>query len=339
MVQLHSTPSSAVIQADAENILCRSMETRKLRARKGRARVYPGSLPRCKSRKLIPSMPAPLSITVLIPTFNEERNLQACLDSVSWADEILVVDSLSSDRTVAIAVAAGARVIAQKCVTIEQQKNWAMPQCSHDWVLIVDADERLEPAMEAEVRGLLARGDPVCSAYEIRRQTIFLGSRLRFGGLQSDRVTRLFDRRKAHYPDVQVHSDLVVVGKVGRLQAMMIHHTCYNLDDYITKMRRYTTWGANDLWRRGRRCGWVMLVFKPVNRFINMYFLKRGFLDGFPGLVYAGLSAISLYVRWLKLWAMQQSFKRNDRWPDGTRIIHEQAIIHGMLDPDVAPKE
>ncbi len=282
-------------------------------------------------------MAVPLPISVLIPTFNEERNLQACLASVAWADEIVVVDSFSTDRTVALAVAAGARVIAQKCVTIEQQKNWAMPQCSHNWVLIVDADERLEPAMEAEVRGLLARGEPDCSAYEIRRQTFFLGSRLRFGGMQSDRVTRLFDRRKAHYPDVQVHSDLVVAGTVGRLETMMIHHTCYNLDDYLTKMRRYTTWGANDLWNRGRRCGWAILILKPCGRFLNMYLLKRGFLDGFPGFMYAGLSAISLYLRWLKLWAMQHSVARNDRWPDGTRIIHDQAVIHDHVNADVAP--
>lgn len=266
-------------------------------------------------------------ITVLIPTYNEERNLPDCLTSVAWADEIFVVDSFSSDRTVEIATAAGARVVQHAYVNSATQKNWALPQCSHRWVLIVDADERVDPELANEIKALLAAGEPPLPAYEIRRRTYAFGHEIRHCGLQDDRVTRLFDRQRARYPDLEVHADLHVDGVRGILTHRFAHITYRTLDDYFEKFRRYTTWSANDRWKRGKRAGWSTIIMKPFGRFINMYVFKRGFLDGLPGLVYCGLGALSVMVRGMKLWAMQDCVARDARWPEGRRIIHAGAVV------------
>lgn len=266
-------------------------------------------------------------LTVLIPTYNEERNLHDCLASVAWADEILVVDSFSSDRTVAIATATGARIIQHAYLNSANQKNWAIPQCRHRWVLVVDADERVDPDLAEEIRRLFAHGEPPHPAYEIRRRTYTFGHEIRHCGLQDDRVTRLFDRERCRYPELEVHADLIVDGQRSRLTGRMAHLTYYTLDDYFEKFRRYTTWSANDRWKRGDRAGWWMMVTKPPARFFSMYVLKRGFLDGIPGLIYCGLGAISVMVRCMKLWAMQDCVTRNARWPEGRRIIHGGATV------------
>lgn len=274
-----------------------------------------------------------LPVSVLITTFNEERNLRDCLASVAWADEQVVVDSFSSDRTVAIASAAGATVRQRAYVNPADQKNWAIPQCLHRWVLILDADERVLPELSAEIQELLGRpGGPPAAAYEIRRRTLCFGSELRFCGLQRDRVTRFFDRTRARYNDREVHEELEVDGPVACLSGRMIHVTYRTLDDYLEKLNRYTTWGANDLWKRGRRTGWWKLMFKPPARFLSMYLFQRGVLDGLAGLVYCGLSAAGVLVRHAKLWAMQRAIASDERWEDGRRIIHAGAAIQERQD-------
>jgi glycosyltransferase involved in cell wall biosynthesis len=266
-------------------------------------------------------------LTVLIPTYNEERNLVDCLASVAWADEVFVVDSFSSDRTVAIAAGAGARLVQHAYLNSANQKNWAIPQCRHRWVLVVDADERVDPDLVREIRALFDRGEPPCPAYEIRRRTYVFGHELRYCGLQDDRVTRLFDRKRARYPEQEVHADMIIDGPRGHLQGKLAHLTYHTFDDYFEKFRRYTTWSANDRWRRGHRAGVWAVLAKPVARFLTMYLLKRGFLDGFAGLIYCALGAISVMVRSMKLWAMQDCVARNARWPEGRPIIHSGAAI------------
>jgi len=269
-----------------------------------------------------------LPISVLITTFNEERNLPDCLASVVWADEIIVVDSFSTDRTVAIAQAAGATVKQRAYVNPADQKNWAIPQCAHRWLLILDADERVLPELASEIHGLLAQtGGPPAAAYEIRRRTICFGSELHYCGLQRDRVTRFFDRTLARYSEREVHEELIVTGQVGCLTARMTHFTYRTFDDYLEKFGRYTTWSANDLWKRGKRTGWWKLLVKPVARFISMYLLKFGLLDGTAGLIYCGLGSAGVFVRHAKLWAMQRAVVRNERWSDGRRIIHAGATV------------
>jgi glycosyltransferase involved in cell wall biosynthesis len=273
-----------------------------------------------------------LPLTVLIPTYNEERNLPDCLASVAWADEIFVVDSFSSDRSVAIATAAKARVVQHEYVNSAAQKNWAIPQCTHRWVLIVDADERVTPELADEIRALLEAAPPH-AAYEISRRTFFFDTEIKHCGWDSDRVTRLFDRERARYPDLEVHADLIVDGSVGHLAHKLDHYTYRTFDDYFEKFRRYTTWSANDLWKRGKRASALSIFVKPTARFFGMYVLKQGFRDGVAGLVACMLGAFSVFGRYAKLWAMQRAADSGRRFADGRPVIHAGAA---MLDkPDI----
>jgi glycosyltransferase involved in cell wall biosynthesis len=270
-----------------------------------------------------------LPLTVLIPTYNEERNLPDCLASVAWADEILVVDSFSGDRTVAIATAAGARVVQHVYVNSAAQKNWAIPQCSHRWVLVVDADERVDAALAEAIRATLARaGGPEAAAYTIRRRTFAFGAEIRHSGWQGDSVRRLFDRARCRYPDLEVHADLSVDGPVGLLDGRLDHYTYRTFDEYFEKFRRYTTWSANDRWKRGDRASFLTVAIKPLSRFLRSWVLRRGFLDGTPGLIVCLLGAISAFTREAKLWAMQRAVERGQRWADGELIVHAGAAVH-----------
>ncbi len=267
-------------------------------------------------------------LTVLIPTYNEERNLPDCLASVAWADEIFVVDSFSKDRTVEIARAAGARVVQHEYLNSATQKNWAIPQCTHRWVLVVDADERVTPALADEIRAVFARtGGPGAQAFSIPRDNWILGHRIRFGGWGSDRLIRLFERDRARYQDLEVHADMVVEGRVERLHRTFEHWTSRTFDEYLEKFGRYTTWAANDLWRRGKRARFHHLLLKPGLRFVRMYVIKLGVLDGAPGLILATLSAFSVFGKYAKLWAMGRAIALDARWPDRKRIIHGGAAI------------
>jgi glycosyltransferase involved in cell wall biosynthesis len=281
-----------------------------------------------------PAIVSRLPISVLITTFNEERNLADCLASVAWADERIVVDSFSRDGTAALARSAGATVLEHAYVSPSAQKNWAIPQCAHRWVLILDADERALPDLCVEIQALLAQsGGPPAAAYEIRRRTVCFGSELKYCGLQRDRVTRFFDRTRARYDDREVHEEMIVDGPVRCLDGRLLHLTYRTFDDYLEKFSRYTTWSANELWKSGKRTGWWKVWSKPLSRFIAMYVLRLGFLDGVAGLIYCGLGAAGVFVRHAKLWAMQRAVARDARWPDGERIIHAGAAIRDQRAP------
>ncbi|MBA3847022.1 MAG: glycosyltransferase family 2 protein [Planctomycetes bacterium] len=268
-------------------------------------------------------------ITVLIPTYNEERNLPDALASLAgWADEIFVVDSFSTDRTIAIANAAGARVVQHAYVNSAAQKNWAIPQCTHRWVLVLDADERVTPELAREIQALLRdQATRTAAAYGIYRRTFFLDIPITRCGWARDRVVRLFDRARARYPELEVHADLVADGPIADLGGRIDHYTYRTLDEYFEKFRRYTTWSANDLWKRGTRCGLGALAFRPIGRFLTMYVLRRGFLDGAPGFMVCALSAFSVLGRYAKLWAMQRAHATGARYGDGRRVIHAGAAV------------
>ncbi|HYE07591.1 MAG TPA: glycosyltransferase family 2 protein [Planctomycetota bacterium] len=269
-----------------------------------------------------------LPLTVLITTYNEARNLPDCLASVAGlADDVLVVDSFSSDATVAIAEAAGARVERHEYLDPATQKNWALPRCLNDWVLILDADERVTPQLSDELRGLFAAGAPVAAAHALPRRTFFFGTEIRRCGWDRDVVVRLIDRTRCRYGATEVHEQMVVDGATATLHGKLDHYTYRTFDDYLDKFGRYTTWSANDLWRRGKRCNWSHLTVRPLTRFVKMYLLKRGFLDGIPGLMVCALAAIGVFVRYAKLWAMQRARDRDDRWHDGRPVIHAGAAI------------
>jgi glycosyltransferase involved in cell wall biosynthesis len=251
-------------------------------------------------------------VTALIPTFNEEQMLGACLETVRWADEIFVVDSFSSDRTRDIAREAGARVLTHEYVNSAAQKNWAIPQALHPWVLLVDADERVTPALRDEIRSLLARG-PERDGYWIRRANHFLGKRMQHGGWETDKVIRLFRRDRARYETKEVHAEIDLPGSLPVLQHPLLHYSFRGFAQYWRKMQLYSDWGASQLWKEGKRAGWISIGLRPVQRFLKMYVARAGFLDGIHGLVLAMLGAFSVFLKYAKLWEMGIRAKEKPR--------------------------
>ncbi len=240
-------------------------------------------------------------ISVIVPTFNEEVNIRDCLESVKWADEILVVDSFSTDRTLDIARRYTDRIIQREYVNSASQKNWAIPQTRHDWVMVVDSDERVTPELRDEIQRVLERG-PEFKGYVIRRVNHFLGRRIRHGGWARDRVLRLWDKRRGRYQEREVHAEVDVDGPVGELRHALNHITFRSWDSYLAKIDRYTSWGADEYMKRGRRATLLDLVLRPPARFLKRYILQLGFLDGIPGLMITGMDTWVVFVKYARLW-------------------------------------
>jgi len=242
-------------------------------------------------------------LTALVPTFNEEEVIRDCLESVRWADEVFVVDSFSHDQTVTIAREIGARVVQHEYVNSAAQKNWAIPQASHPWVLLVDADERVTPELRDEIRGLLAQG-PSYDGYWIRRSNHFMKRRMEHGGWETDKVIRLFRRDCARYEDREVHAEINLPGRLPVLEHPLLHFSFRSFSQYWKKMQLYSDWSASQMWKEGKRAGWISIGLRPVQRFLKMYLVRRGFLDGLHGLVLSMLGAFTVFLKYAKLWEL-----------------------------------
>ena len=242
------------------------------------------------------------TLTAIVPTLNEELNICECLATLAFADEILVVDSGSTDRTVSLAAASPrARVLTHEYLGNGPQCNWAMDQASHPWVLIVDADERVPEGLAREITDLLAAGPPA-DQYVLRRENVFLGRVIRHSGWGSDRLVRFARRGTARYPDRRVHADMEVSGRPPTLATPLLHYTFRSFGGYLEKLHRYALWGAADLYRAGRSAGLATIAFRSVWRFVRTFVFQAGFLDGTPGLVLCGLQAYGTFLKWARLW-------------------------------------
>ncbi|MGC8741426.1 MAG: glycosyltransferase family 2 protein [Candidatus Sumerlaeaceae bacterium] len=240
-------------------------------------------------------------ISIIIPAYNEEKNIRAAIESVRWADEILVVDSFSTDRTPELAREMGARVLQHEYVNSATQKNWAIPQATHRWVMILDADERVTPALRDEILEFLENpGDVV--GLRVYRANHFMGRPIRFSGWQDDNVLRVFLRDKGRYLDREVHADVVVEGPVRFLRSRLYHNTFTSFEQYMRKFDRYTTWAAGDRAKTTCHVTFVHLFLRPCWRFFRQYVLRFGFLDGKPGLIVCMLAAFSVFLKYAKLW-------------------------------------
>ena len=241
------------------------------------------------------------ALTVLVTSFNEADNIVACLRSVAWADDILLVDSHSTDATLERARGLVTRVLSHPYESPARQKNWGLAQALHPWVLILDADERVTPELEEEIRELLAAA-PRQDAFWIRRRNTFLGRTIRFGGWGSDRVIRLCRPDRARYPEVLVHEEMVVDGEIGELRGALLHHSVRSLGQYGEKMERFSSLWAEDRYRRGRRASALTVALHTLGRFLRMYVLQGGFLEGGHGLIVALQGSYSVFLKYAKLW-------------------------------------
>jgi glycosyltransferase involved in cell wall biosynthesis len=247
-------------------------------------------------------------LTAIVPTFNEEANISDCLTSLDFADEILVVDSFSTDRTLELARAQPkVRVLQHEYEGNGPQCNWAMERATHEWMLIVDADERVPAELASEIRRLLETGAKA-DLYRVRRENIFLGRPVRGSGWGRDRLVRLIKRGAARYPQRRVHADIEAgAEQAPLLSAPLVHFTVRSFDQYLEKVDRYARWGAEDLLREGRRSGVFQIAFRPVWRFWRSWILEAGFRDGVRGLVICGLQAYGVFLKWARLWELGRS--------------------------------
>jgi glycosyltransferase involved in cell wall biosynthesis len=243
---------------------------------------------------------ARLAVTII--TRDEATNIEACLASVAWADEVLVVDSGSTDRTPDLARAAGARVITADWPGYAAQKNFAAAQASFDWILSVDADERITPALAQEVRRVLDQ-DPAEAGFRIPRVTWYFGRWIRTTDWYPDFQLRLYDRRRARWTPRAVHESVSADGPIGYLREDLQHYAYRDLSHHVATMNRYTTLAAGELAAQGRRAGLADLIAHPPAAFLRNYILKRGCLDGTAGFVISALNAFYVFLKFAKLWA------------------------------------
>lgn len=225
----------------------------------------------------------PQKITAIITTFNEEENIAKCLNSIKWADEILVIDSYSTDHTVAICEKFEAKILQRKYKYAADQKNWAIPQATHPWIVILDADEVAEPSLEDEISNLLET-TPKHSAYWIRRTNFFLEKKVRFCGWQNDRVIRFFHRDFHKYENKMVHEEIAFSEKIGVLKSKILHYTAENLHKYNDKIERYAKYAAQQNILRNKKINYFHLYIKPAYKFVSSYIIRGGILDGAIGL-------------------------------------------------------
>jgi len=246
-------------------------------------------------------------LSVLIHTLNEVDQIEDCLRSVEWADEIYLLDSFSTDGTIELVQEKFPRVRVEQRLSLGSaaQKNYGMERTQHEWVLVVDADERITPELADEIKALL-RKKPSQWAYSIGRRNFVLGEEVRYSGLQRDRVIRLFHRDHARYPNRRVHADLIVDGDVGRLNSRMLHFYIRSFDHMIEKMTRYGVWGATTLFLQNREASFSDILTHPLGRFFRDFFLNRGFLDRSRGLLVVGMHTYYTFWKYAKLWEFNE---------------------------------
>jgi glycosyltransferase involved in cell wall biosynthesis len=258
-----------------------------------------------------PAEKPPVFLSVILITKNEALNIKACLDSARFADEIIVVDSGSTDGTVEMAREAGAIVI----ITADwpgfgPQKSRALAAATGQWVLSIDADERITPELQKEILHVIHQSD-AADAYDISRRSWYCGRFIKHSGWTPDYVTRVFKRGMAHFTDHLVHERLIATGTVRKLNAVMLHYSYLNFSQVLQKVDNYSTLNAKQSYAKGKRAGIGTALLHGFWAFFRTYFIRYGFLDGAHGVALAISNAETSYYRYLKLWLLEQENKTN----------------------------
>ncbi len=253
--------------------------------------------------------PSRTPLSAVLITRDAAAQLEPCLASLAFADEIVVVDSGSQDATQDLASRQGARVIEKEWLGFGRQKQLAVESAAHDWVLCVDADERVSAELAASIHRALEA--PASSIYRMARRNRFLGRWLAHGEGYPDWSPRLFDRRRARWSDDTVHEKVLYTETPGTLEGDLLHESAATLSGYLDKQNRYTTLAAEQLLAQGRHAGVLQLVASPLLRFFKFYLLRLGFLDGLPGLVHISIGCMNSYMKYAKLIELQRRQGRN----------------------------
>lgn len=241
----------------------------------------------------------PLSVIVI--TKNESQNIAACLESVRWADEIIVVDAESSDETVTIAQQFTQKVFVQPWHGFAAAKQFAVEQTTNEWILWLDADERVLPELATEIQEVV-KSNPSHAAFTVARRAYFLGRWIKHSGWYPGRVARLFHKQRASFNSAPVHEGLVINGTVGELRHDLLHFTDPSIYHYFEKYNRYTSLAADELHAKGKHFRPHNVLLRPIWQFIRMYFIRLGFLDGVQGLLLALFSSSYVFTKYAKLW-------------------------------------
>ena len=248
---------------------------------------------------------APLSAVII--AHNAAAQLPECLASVAFADEVVIVDSGSTDGTQEIAARYGARLVHKEWLGFGRQKQFAVEQAANDWVLCLDVDERVSPELAASI--VHALESPAAPVYRMARCNHFLGRWLRHGEGYPDWSARLFDRRRARWSDDAVHEQVLYAITPGTLAGDLLHHSAVDLGRYLDKQNRYTALAARQLYERGQSAGLLQLAFSPLVRFAKFYLLRLGFLDGLPGLVHVSIGCMNSFLKYAKLIELRRHAK------------------------------
>jgi glycosyltransferase involved in cell wall biosynthesis len=246
------------------------------------------------------------TITSIVITYNEENNIKECLESLKWTDEIIVVDSNSTDRTVELAKKHTENIYTTDTLSFSKKRNLALEKASCDWIIWIDADERVSEELYIEIYDIINNPSEKYVAFLINRRSFFINKFIKHCGWYPDYTLRLFKRTAGiRFDDARVHEKILYNGKTGKLKNEIIHYTDKDFEHYIKKLNSYTTSSSLDLHESGKKANIADIIFRPVFTFIKMYFLKLGLLDGYTGLMVCTLSSIHVFMKYSKLYFLK----------------------------------
>lgn len=247
-------------------------------------------------------------LSVIIITLNEERFIKSLLEDIDFADEIIIVDSYSSDKTVEIIKSfPNVKLIQNQFINYTSQRNFALDQAQNSWILFIDADEKLTPELKSEIISTI-HDKNAASAYLIYRTFMFKNKKLHFSGWQTDKIFRLFNKQFCRYTeDRMVHEKLSVKGNIETLQNKIIHFSYTSFDDYKAKMKNYGILKANEKQKKGQKSSYLLMIFHPLYTFLYQYLIRLGFLDGAKGVTICYLNAYSIFARYKELYRITSS--------------------------------
>lgn len=247
-------------------------------------------------------------ISALAITYNEEKNVERYIKSLSFADEIIIVDSFSTDNTVEIAKQLGAKVVQREFDNFSAQKNYALSLATNNWVTFFDLDEIVTTELAEEITNIV-KTNPKNEAYKVKRNFYFMGKRLKYSGFQTDTVVRLFNKNQCKYNGKLVHEVLETSKTIDKFKHHVEHQTYKSFDNYNEKLTLYSKLQAEALFKKNIRPNLYHFLFRPWYRFMHQYFLRLGFLDGKEGFIISYIHAFSVFKRYIQLWTMYRNIE------------------------------